>query len=83
MATHKLRTTLRNNEMRVVNDPLTLICVTQSERERVGYRYIYRLPSGIFAARTVGSRNIKQLIVEITGKINLLQESIENEEDSL
>ena len=69
--------------MRVSNDPLTLVCVTPSERARIGFRYIHRLPSGIFAARAVGSRNIKQLIVEITGKINLLQESIENEEDSL
>ena len=71
--------------MRVVNDPLTLICVTQSERAKISHRNIHKLPSGIFVARGIarnaGGRWLSQISVEITGKVNLLEESIENEID--
>lgn len=67
--------------MRVVNDPLTLIHVTTAERERIAFRYIYKQASGIFIARGRGSRDTKPLSITITGKTNLLEEAIENEED--
>ena len=74
----KLRTTLRNNEMRVRNQPLTLVCVTQAERARIGYRYIHMLPSGIFVAK--GVSHSRGFPISTVGIVNLLAEAREDAE---